>query len=506
MTSDEPCPSDDGDPHGSEPATAPPQPVGQSGQRGRERVLGRGPEADDDAGPPRARSVPVAAEPVHHDPVGGQRGDDLGLGRAVLREVHDGVQAGGDAPDADRRHGAQRGHELVPPSPVAQPVAADVPVQPSGVDELGQRGLLDDARLPVGQLLGRRHRLHQVGRQDHPPEAEPGRQALAGRADVDDVVGVHALERADGLAVVPVLTVVVVLDHDAAVMAGPVDEGRTAVGRQRGAGRVLVRGCEKDGRDVTPARTARRPGADEGRGVGAVLVDVEEADGQLGAGRHRPVGVHARVLHRHDRRPLAAKGRGQERQRLHEPTADHEPVGVGPHPAGPGEVSGEGLARRQQPAGIAVAEVGVGQRAQALAHGRQPLMAGERRHVRAARAEVVSHLHRRGPGRGATVGPIVTRPRDDGARTLPGREPALGHELVVGLGHRATGDAEVPGQHPARRDARARRQAAVADRPAQSLLDGGAPATRPDLEVEVGPTRSRRGSGPVSLHRTGPYS
>ena len=181
VTSDEPCPSDDGDPHGSEPATARrnpsvkavsaagnacsagvPKPTTMPGRRGRE-------------------PVPVAAEPVHDDPVRGQRGDDLGLGRAVLREVHDGVQAGGDAPDTDRRHGAQRGHELVPPSPVAQPVAADVPVQPSGVDELGQRGLLDDARLPVGQLLGRQATgsTRSSGRTIHPRRSPGARLLLA---------------------------------------------------------------------------------------------------------------------------------------------------------------------------------------------------------------------------------------------------------------------------------------------------------------------------------------
>ena len=61
----------------------------------------------------------------------------------------------------------------------------------------------------------------RAGREHHPAEPQTRRQALAGRAHVDDPVGVHALERADGLAVVAELAVVVVLHHVGVAALGP---------------------------------------------------------------------------------------------------------------------------------------------------------------------------------------------------------------------------------------------------------------------------------------------
>ena len=73
-----------------------------------------------------------------------------------------------------------------------------------------------------------------------------GAEGLARRAGVDDPVGIEALERSDGRAVVAVLGVVVVLDRDRAGLAHPGQQGRSPLGGERNAGGVLVGGRQHD--------------------------------------------------------------------------------------------------------------------------------------------------------------------------------------------------------------------------------------------------------------------
>ena len=76
---------------------------------------------------------------------------------------------------------------------------------------------------------------------------ERGREGLARRAGVDDPVGVEALERSDGRAVVAVLGVVVVLDCDRVARAQPGQQGRSSLAGEHDAGGVLVGGRQHDG-------------------------------------------------------------------------------------------------------------------------------------------------------------------------------------------------------------------------------------------------------------------
>ena len=69
-------------------------------------------------------------------------------------------------------------------------------------------------------------------RQHEPAEPQRGRERLAHRAGVDDAVGVEALQRADGGAVVAVLGVVVVLDDDRVAGAQPGDAARCGARRR----------------------------------------------------------------------------------------------------------------------------------------------------------------------------------------------------------------------------------------------------------------------------------
>ena len=113
-------------------------------------------------------------------------------------------------------------------------------------DQLGQRELLEHRR-PARARLGLEHRLDQRAREHEPRQPQPGRERLARGAGVDDVLGIEALERARGLAVVAELAVVVVLDHDRPALARPGHERRPAGGRERRAERELVGGGEQRG-------------------------------------------------------------------------------------------------------------------------------------------------------------------------------------------------------------------------------------------------------------------
>ena len=234
-------------------------------QRGREGVLGRRAEADHQTGRPRARPVPVAAQPVGGDTVGGERGEHLGLGRAVRRQVEHGVQPGGDAPGPHRGHLSQGGDELVSAVAVAQAGAADVTVETAGGDQLRERQLLDHAVLAVGQLLRQRNWGDERLRQHHPAQAQTGRQALARRADVDHTIGVDGLEQ-----------------------------------RRRAGGRSGARR-----RSRPRPRSRRRRGPGRTRRAGA-------ATGWCPSGTGGPA---SRRPHRHHARPGRPGGRGRRRRR-----------------------------------------------------------------------------------------------------------------------------------------------------------------------------------------------
>lgn len=156
------------------------------------------------------------------------------------------MQAGRDAGDGDVRGalGEQR-DQLVAPAPVALPHPPYVPVVCPRLYEVGEEELVGHADRQLALPLGREHRVHQRVREHQPAEADRRGQALADRADVHHVRRVEPLHGPDGLPVVAELAVVVVLDDQSVGGVCPVDDGRPALGVQRAAGRVLVRGRQQ---------------------------------------------------------------------------------------------------------------------------------------------------------------------------------------------------------------------------------------------------------------------
>jgi hypothetical protein len=98
------------------------------------------------------------------------------------------------------------------------------------LEEVGQGQLLDDRGAEVVALLGGDHVGRHPLRHDQPAQPQPGGQGLGHRAGVDHVLGGQALDRADGLAVVAVLGVVVVLQHQRSNAGGPLHELAAAPG------------------------------------------------------------------------------------------------------------------------------------------------------------------------------------------------------------------------------------------------------------------------------------
>ena len=92
-------------------------------------------------------------------------------------------------------------------------LARDVQAEPDAPGGASRLGLRRGAALRAEQL----EREHRDGSDDRPPEPQRGRERLARRARVDDVLGVEALEGADRGTVVAVLRVVVVLDDQLGV-------------------------------------------------------------------------------------------------------------------------------------------------------------------------------------------------------------------------------------------------------------------------------------------------
>ena len=165
------------------------------------------------------------------DAAGGGVGDERGLVRIAGQEGER-VQAGGDALDVGvGQVGLERFDERVAAAAVRAAGASEVAVELAGLDEVGERELAWHVAAEVrvdllcGDGVGER-----IGHQQ-PAEPQPGREDLAGRAGVEDALGGEALERADGVAVVAILGVVVVLDHEPVVAGGPLEQRRAPVGR-----------------------------------------------------------------------------------------------------------------------------------------------------------------------------------------------------------------------------------------------------------------------------------
>src|SRR6185312_11391089 len=114
--------------------------------------------------------------------------------------------------------------QLVAATAIDAANTSHVPVVVAAGEELGERQLIERRREVVDEPLVPLDLPRQAGWSDDPPEAQGGHEGLRDGPDLDDVLGRRALERSDGLAVVPELGVVVVLDDQAGGRLRPAHE------------------------------------------------------------------------------------------------------------------------------------------------------------------------------------------------------------------------------------------------------------------------------------------
>ena len=291
------------------------------------------------------------------------------------------------------------------------------------------------------------------------------------------------------MAVVAVLGVVVVLDHQRAGVARP--------GGQRGPPRRLEHdagGRLVGGRDEHGVGARRDDGAD----VDAALVDRDRHDLDPAVADQLARARVARVLDRDPPRAAGAQHAADERHRLGDAAADHDPLGRRLHAADAAQVGGQRGAQPRVPAGRRVAEVGVGHLAQRAPLGRGPGRAREERQVRGSGPQVVARRRRRRLGR---AGGGDRRPRGHARRgAAVDREIALGRELPVRLHHHPARDAELGRQRAARGQPVARRQPPGAHAVAQLRLELRVqrPRAAPHGDEQLART------GPVHLPHSGP--
>ena len=307
---------------------------------------------------------------------------------------------------------------------------------------------------------------------DQPAQAQSRRQGLRHAADVGDPPGVEALQRADGLAVVAELGVVVVLDDQAVAVRRPGEELAPALAAEHDAGGELVR-----------RRYERRVG---GQLPDDHAVGIELARHELEAERPDLL-VQAVVRGVLDRdAPPSARGEDAQQQvhRLGGALDDEDLVGIGDDAARASEVVGERLAQRVLAARLAVAERERPRLPGGLLDAAEPEAQRKERHVRRRRRQVVARLAPR--RRGRELHRALPGDRGDHGRCARARlEEALGLELEVGIAGDAARHAELQRERTRRGEPDARAQRAVADRVAQRSLQRDAQGlASPPLERE----------------------
>ena len=271
------------------------------------------------------------------------------------------------------------GDERVAPAAVDEPRAADVAVQRAALEQDGEPELREHRRAAVvGELLVL-DRLGQRRRRDEPADPQRRRDRLRDRAHVGHALRVEALQGPDRLAVVAVLGVVVVLEHEGVAVGRPREQRGAPLGREHDAGRVLVRRGDEhrahvaaiEGVDVEPAAVDR-----DGNPFQA---DRRDRLAQVGA----PGLLDGDASHAARRQRPAGEG-----EPLRQARGDHDRRGLGGHAAHPSQVGGQRDAQLGGAARVAVAEARVGRVAQGLAQRRGPRRAREERDVGRAGAEV----------------------------------------------------------------------------------------------------------------------
>ena len=324
-------------------------------------------------------------------------------------------------------------------------------------EEVRERVLLDPRRALVGEQLVVAEGVEEARGHDQPAEAQRGRERLAGRAGIEHAVGLEALERADGRAVVAVLGVVVVLDRERVVLAQEGQQRGAALGSEHGTGRMLVGGGDEYRVDIREA-------------VDPEPVVIDGAGAVRGPPRPISYGSGSRILDRDPARAGGGERVTDEPEPLVKAVGDDDCRGLGDDTAHAPEIVGERTAQDVVTAGVAVAEIGVAERRERLAVRAQPGAAREGADVRDAGAEVVARRQRRwrhNGGRRRGGGGV----RHARACALAQAEVALGRELRVGLDGEPPRDAELAGEVARGRHARAGAQRALADRTPELLFD-----------------------------------
>lgn len=124
---------------------------------------------------------------------------------------------------------------------VEPPRSPDVALYLLVLEEVADRGFERQAPLAVERRAKGEHRVEEIGRRDHPANANPRREDFGECADVDDhtsrVMGREGVHR---LRIVVIFVVVVVFDHGHAVLGSPAQQPQTSAGVQRDRRRVLV--------------------------------------------------------------------------------------------------------------------------------------------------------------------------------------------------------------------------------------------------------------------------
>jgi hypothetical protein len=205
----------------------PPQLVAEDVEGAAERVDVREAEADQQAGSAPAAGPPVVGGVEHHAASGepGGKRCRVGAGEELRHRVEAGV---GRVRRGDQAVGVERG-QLFDDERVARchrpPHPPQIPLEPAGDDQLGERRLREVRRLGVREPACRGELVDDRFGRDH--EADPQRRAerLGERADVDDpALGVEPLDRFERPVEVPELGVVVVLDHRRALVTRELEQ------------------------------------------------------------------------------------------------------------------------------------------------------------------------------------------------------------------------------------------------------------------------------------------
>jgi hypothetical protein len=342
-------------------------------------------------------------------------------------------------------------------------------------DEARERELFEQAGAEVIVVLLAGERIDQPRWREQPAKPERRRERLARRADRDHLLGDEALQGPERAAVVAQLSVVVVLDDQRAAPSGPGGERLPPLAAEGGTARVGVRGCDEERVDARVVERLR---------VESELVDGDRDRLQSACADRISVPGVARLLDGDAVRAGAAEDATDERQPLHEPAADDDPVGGGDGAARAAEVVGQRLAQRLGTEDVGIAERRIGELGHRGAIVAQPVGARKERRVGEPAEQANRRLRGARPSPAVELLFVVAAPHfvvrapaclPVGPHPRPAAPPRLEvpvrGQVSVRLDDHRPGDAEVGGEHPRGRKVRAGTQPLLLDRVPQPQLE-----------------------------------